>query len=131
MSLYGFKTENTLNVTDWVKATKQRGKDTNLLKNPFTWKIKAIKRGESLVCIIDAKPVYFNFSWFGWITGGGILLIWGPTAWIIPFLLIGCMGIFWTAEPLFLLNKKALRKHGYSGPIKRLKFSEIIKEVIL
>lgn len=131
MSLYCFQTYLNSDVERWVKETKERGKESNLLKNPFHWKIKTIKRHDRLFVIVDAKPVYFNFSWFGWITGGGILVIWGPTAWIIPFLLIGCCGIFWTAEPLFLLTKKALRKYGYKEYIKRLKFSEIIREVMM
>lgn len=131
MSLYCFKTKNLQNVNDWVRDTKKRSKDSNIMKNPFFWKIKTIRRNDWLYCIVEAKPLYFNFSWFGWISGVGILFIWGLTAWIIPFFIIGCCGVFWTAEPVFLLNKKALRKYGYSGPIKRLKFSEIIREVIL
>lgn len=131
MSLYAFKTENHNAVIEWVSATKQRAKDTSLIKNPLNWRIKTIRREDFLYVIVEAKPVYFNFSWFGWVTAGGLLVILGLSAWIIPFLVIGCLGIFWTAEPVFLLTKKALRKHGYSGSIKRLKLGDMIREVVL
>jgi len=131
MSLYCFKTENVLSVTDWVKATKERSKGDSIIKNPFKWRIKTIKRDGDLFVVVEANPVYFNFSWFGWITGGFVLLIFGMHWVIFPCIGVGLLGVFWTAEPIFMLTKKALRKHGYSGPIKRLKFSEFIREMVL
>jgi len=131
MSLYSFKTENSLNVTDWVKATKKRGEENNLLKNPFNWNIKIIKRKADLFVVVDARCLLPNFSFMGWVCGLFVLMIWGPTFWLIPCLILGCLGLFWTAEFMFLMTKKALRKHGYSGPIKRLKHSETIRELIL
>jgi len=133
MSLYAFKTDNDLTVLDWVKATKKRGEEHNLLKNPFYWNIKSltVPGDKSLFVVVDAKPVYFNFSWFGWITGVAVLFVWGMHWIVIPCMILGCLGIFWTAEFLFLMNKKALRKHGYTGFIKRLKHSETIRELIL
>jgi len=131
MSLYAFKTDLNQRVLDWVKATKRRGQDNHLLKNPFVWKFKTIKRDENLIVVIDAKPVLFNYSWFGWITGIVILLLWGATLWVLPFLFIGCLGVFWSAEFMFLMTKKALRKCEYKGKVERLKYSALIREVLL
>ena len=137
MSLYGFKTDHNTPVIKWINATKKRGEDNNLLKNPFVWNIKTktkpkgiLKRGELFV-VIDAKPLLPNFSIMGWVCGVFVLMIWGATFWLIPCMVLGCLHVFWTGEFLFLMTKKALRKHGYSGPIKRLKHPEIIRELIL
>jgi len=137
MSLYGLKTDNPDEVLVWVRATKNRGQDNNVLKNPFVWTIKTLtkpkgllKRGE-LIVVIDAKPLLPNFSFMGWVCGIFVLMIWGATFWLIPCMMLGCLHVFWTGEFMFLMTKKALRKHGYTGPIKRLKHSEIIREVIL
>lgn len=131
MSLYAFKTKDDPAVLCWVKATKERAKDDTFIKNPFKWRIKTLKRKNSLFVVVESNPVYFNFSWFGWITGLLVLIVWGSHWVLIPCCAVGMLGLFWTAEPIFLLTKKALRKHGYSGPIERLKFSDLIKEVVL
>ena len=131
MSLYAFKTDHSTPVTKWVNATRKRGKSNNVLKNPFIWTIKTFKRKDDLIVVVDAKPLLPNFSWMGWMGGVMILFVWGASTWLIPFLVLGCLGVFWTAEFLFLMTRKALRKHGYSGPIKRLKLTEFIREVIL
>ena len=131
MSLYSFKTDHSTAVIKWVNATKKRGQDNNLLKNPFVWNIKTFKRKEDLFVVIDAKPLLPNFSFMGWICGLFVLIIGGVTAWLIPCMILGCLHIFWTGEFMFFATSKALRKHGYSGPIKRLKHSEIIRELIL
>lgn len=131
MSLFCFKTDNTQNVVEWLKATKKRGKDKGIVKNPFHWRIKSLKKGNQLYCIVEAKPVYFNYSWFGWIIMFSVWFIWGYH-WIMwPSMAIGLMGVFWTAEPVYYMAKRALRKHEYFGPIKRLKYSELIKEALL
>jgi len=137
MSLYSFKTDWSPVVEKWIRATKKRGLENNMLKNPYFWKIKTmtkpkrlLKRGE-LIVIIDAKPLLPNFSFMGWVCGIFVLMIWGATMWLIPCMILGCLHVFWTGEFMFLMTKKALRKHGYTGPIKRLKHSEIIRELIL
>ena len=131
MSLYSLKTEDSVFVRQWVKATKKRGEDNNLLKNPFVWNIKTFKRKADLFVVVDAKPLLPNFSIMGWVCGLFVIMIWGVTFWLIPCMVLGCLHVFWTGEFLFLMTKKALRKHWYSGPIKRLKHSEIIRELIL
>jgi len=131
MSLYSIKTENLLNVTNWVKETKKRGQENSIMKNPFYWKFKTIKTKKDLIIVIDARPVLPNFSFMGWFCGAVFLILWGVSALLIPCIFVGCMGIFWTADFLFFMTKRALRKQGYKGPIKRIKHADLIREVIL
>jgi len=129
--LYAFKTDHCREVDDWIKATKERAKDDSMIKNPFKWRIKQrTKKGKSIL-IVEVTVLFPNLTIFGWITGAMVLMVWGATKWIIPCLVLGCLGIFWTSEFFFLMNKKALRKAGYLGEIKRLKYGQVIREVIL
>lgn len=131
MSLYAIKTENIGVIHKWVEQTVDRGKENNMLKNPYEWKITKVRKKNDLIVVIDAKPLYPNFSWLGWMGGVMVLFVWGASKWLIPCCIVGCLGIFWTADFMVLMTKKALRKAGYTGPIKRMKHSEIIKEAIL
>lgn len=131
MSLYVFRTDMCFVVEDWVKQTKRRSQEGNILKNPLFWKFKIFKKNEKLYCLVDARPVYFNFSWFGWISAVSIYFVWGWTPWILLFAFIGSLGVFWTSIPFILLNRLALRKHGYKGKYKVLSFASFIREVIL
>lgn len=131
MSLYAMQLNKSPEVDEWLKQTMERSKDNSMLKNPFVWRIKQrTKKGRSII-VVDVKPLFPNFSWLGWMSGVTVLFVWGATKWLIPCFIVGGLGVFWTSEFFFLMTKKALRKAGYSGPIKRLKFSAVIREVIL
>jgi len=129
--LYSFKTDKSNVVAEWLKATKERGKNDSMIKNPFLWRIKRLTRKGKFVVVVETTILFPNFSWIGWMMGAMIILVFGATKWLIPCLVLGCLGVFWTSEFFFLMTKKALRKSGYSGPIKRLKHSDTIREVIL
>jgi len=130
MSLYSFKVQNDPLVRKWLAQTEKRSADENLLKNPYNWKFFVHEDKQALVVFILAEPVYFNYSIFGWFTALTIFAVAGFTFWVLPFVFLGCLGIFWTAEPLYLFTKKALRKIGYKGEIKRLRLKKAVMEVL-
>lgn len=128
MILYAIKTDKDPAVDTWIKETKERSKENSMLKNPFMWKIKKVKKN---ITVFDVRVLFPNFSWMGWVTGVMVLFVWGATKWLIPCMIVGGLGIFWTGEFFFWMTKKGLKKAGYSGPVKRLKLREVIQEVVL
>lgn len=131
MSIISFVTEKDQEVEDWVKATKERGKEKSLLKNPFHWKFKTFKLKDEFVVVMEGRPVFFNFSIFGWVSAILIVLVWGFSGWVIPFLIIGALGFFWTGNFLYFGVVIALKKRGYKGRVRRLRHAELIKRVVL
>jgi len=129
--LYAFRTDKSEAIIRWLKQTRERCRDNNILKNPFNSRFKQLTRKDCLLLVFEVNPLYPNFSVFGWLTGLAIWIIWGWTLWIIPCLFIGCLSVFWSADFYFLMTKLGLRKAGYKGPVKRLKLSQFIQEVVL
>lgn len=99
-----------------------------MLKSPFTGRFKQCCNG---LIVVEINPLYPNFSLFGWLSGIGVMFVWGVTAWLIPCWIIGCTGIFWSSHFYYWMNKKGLRKAGYSGSMDRVKLTNLIKEVIM
>ena len=132
MALFALRTRDSRKVREWFSDTQKRSEDKSLLRNPLKWKLKSIKKGQDLILVCDVVPVYFNFSIFGWITGFGVVVIWGYHWVLWPCILLGMLGYFWTWPFFYQMMKLALRmKARYTGPIKRVKLSELIKEVVL
>lgn len=132
MPLFVVKTENNPEVKQWFNETRLRSKEASLIKNPFKWKLKVIKTGKDLLIVCDVQPVIFNFSIFGWVTAFTVFFIWG-LHWVVWLgVLVGMMTYFWTSEFYYHMTWLALRKKArYEGSIKRIKFSELIREVVL
>lgn len=130
MALFAVKTDRSDAVADWFNETTSRARESNMLKNPFNIRVKRIFRRTYWVLVLEVSPVYPNLSIFGWMTAVGIVMLWGWTWWLLPAVFIGCLGVFWTSEFYFLVTKMGLRKAGYKGPVKRLRFADVIKEVI-
>jgi hypothetical protein len=132
MALYVLKTEDSALVRTWFEETQKRSKEENVLRNPITWNLKLFRHGKSLMLLCSAKPLYFNFSVFGWITGLGVFIIWGPIWVIWPCVVVGMMGFFWTAEFYAAMTKLALRRKAkYTGRIERIKLGKFIEEVMM
>ena len=131
MAMYGMMLEKQDAVSKWIAQTNERTKEESFLKNPFKTKMKFWLRKKEVLLLIDIQPLYFNFTIFGWLLAVGTLIAFGFGWWLIPGIVLGCLGVFWTADFYFLMAKLGLRKAGYTGKVKRLKLSEIIREVIL
>ena len=131
MSLYAVKVDKTESVDAWIVATKERSKIKNLLKNPFNWKIRKRSCGGEWIVVFDVTILFPNFSIFGWMSALVIFFVWGWTPWLLPGLVVGCTGFFWSPVFFYLMTRKALRKAGYEGPIKRMWLKAVVKEVVL
>jgi hypothetical protein len=77
------------------------------------------------------RPIYFNFSIFGWLSAGIIFFFWGWRWFMVPGILLGLLGFFWRKEFYIWVFKKGLRKAGYLAATQELDKDEIIKYVIL
>jgi hypothetical protein len=127
MVTYAIRTDNSPLVEKWLSQLKNRSSDANFLKNPFSISFKKFKS----LTVFCVKPMYPNFSWMGWLSGLGILLVFGQTYWLIPCVVIGTLGIAWTPEFYFMVTKRGLRKIGYTGKVERVKLGVFIEEVLL
>ena len=130
MAIYGMMLEKQDAVSKWIAETDKRSKEENFFKNPFKLRMKFWLRKKEVLLIMDIKPLYFNFSVFGWFMSAGALFMFGFGWWLWPGIILGCLGVFWTADFYFFMAKLGLRKAGYKGKIKRLKLGDIIREVI-
>lgn len=132
MALFVVRVEDRKCVRQWFSDTQERSKEDSVLRNPLKWRLNSIKQGKSLLLVCDVEPVFFNFSVFGWVSGVAVFLIWGYHWVLWPCVIIGMMTYFWTADFFFQMTKLALRKKAkYSGPVKRVKLAELIREVVL
>lgn len=132
MALFVLRTDDKPEVRQWFSDTLTRSKSNSIIKNPFKWKLKIIKRGRDLLLVCDVQPILFNFSIFGWITALAVFLVWGAhwVVWIGVF--VGMLTYFWTSDFYYQMTKLALRKKAkYAGKIKRIELSELIQEVVL
>lgn len=132
MALFAVRTEDKPEVKQWFNETRHRSQDDSFIRNPFKWKLKAIKTGQDLLIVCDVEPVIPNFTIFGWVTSFAIAFIWGVGWYVWPGVCVGMLTYFWTADFYYQMTKVALRKKAkYRGSIKRVKLSELIKEVVL
>lgn len=114
-------------VQELVVETNVRLQDTNLMKNPFRGGIKGYP-GSMYVLMLE--PIYFNFTWFLWLAAGALYFFLGLTYWLIPPVLLGCLGIFWSKYFYYFMFKRGLKKKGYTGKTKLLSTAETLKRVV-
>jgi len=131
MVLYAFRTNRELVVEAWVKRTNKSLSGTNMLTNPFNGRVKQLGTKEGLVVVVDIRPLYPNFSVFGWMTAVVLFVLFGLSWWLLPCVFIGCLGVFWSNHFYFWVNKKSLRRALYDGSIKRLSLSDLVREVVM
>jgi len=131
MVLYAFRTNRELVVEAWVKRTNKSLSGTNMLTNPFNGRVKQLGTKEGLVVVVDIRPLYPNFSVFGWMTAVVLFVLFGLSWWLLPCVFIGCLGVFWSNHFYFWVTKKSLRRVLYDGSIKRLSLSDLVREVVM
>ena len=132
MALFAFwvRRESGANVVlnEWIVRTT----DNNLLKNPFSWKIKKVIVGNCFIYVCKVYPVTVpNITPFFWIAAAGTVVIWGAgwVTWVLCAL--GCLGFFWTSQFYYAMIKLMLFKKGVSKCCHRLKLVDLVEEVIL
>lgn len=134
MALFGLETSGETQqeretINKFIETAKENLKSTSLLKNPFRGSIKAYPKKE--LYVISIEPLVFNYSVFGWPAAIITFIFWGFTPWVLPSLVVGCLGVFWSNKFFFFICVKGLRKAGYAGPVKLLKPKDIIRRVVL
>lgn len=128
MAVLAVRTEAQPEVKSWCDQAVKRG-EKDLF---FKWKIKVIPKDQDLLIVMDAQPLIPHFYLVGWLLAFAVLLIWGMNIAVWIGVVIGMGGYFWTASFLHHMIWLALRKKAkYSGRLKRVKLSELVKEVVL
>ena len=112
---------------EWEKALNERTKESSVLKNPFRVEFKTMRVGGDCVCVFDIRPLWFNFSVFGWLAGFGSLLVVGVSWFLIPSIIIGSLGFFWS--PLFMRwgIRRGLRRYDCEGSIKKVRLRDVVR----
>ena len=131
MAVFALRTLDHSAVDEWVYASMQRGKHLPIARNPYEWRFKKVKKKDSLFVVCEVKPLVPPFYLGGWIAGAGVFLVWGYHWVLWPCVVVGMLGYFWTGEFFYQMSRLALRKAGYKGSIKRIKLSELVREVVL
>lgn len=129
MVIFGVITKNEQIITDYIQATNTRLSEVNMVNNPFhgNVKTKELKDGR-ILHIVTMKPLYFNFTIYGWLITAGILVMSGGwNFWALPGIILGCLGFFWTAPFYKFMYQKALKKAGYRDKIEKATNIEIIE----
>jgi hypothetical protein len=130
MAMFGLRLGKEDAVMDWISSTSRKSKDDNFIKNPFKMNMKFWLKNEEVLLLMDIQPLYFNFTIFGWLASIGSLIILGFGWWIIPGIVFGCLGVFWTSEFYYWMAKLGLRKAVYKGKVKSVSLVEVIREVV-
>lgn len=130
MVVYAVKTEHSGDIEYWLKETTKRSEDQSMLKNPFKMRFKKFKKKKGLILVFDVKPLYPNFTPFGFVIAFGVLCIFGPVFWVWPGLVLGMLGYFWSSEFFLFMTKLGIRRAGYKGVFKRIRLRALIEEVM-
>jgi len=127
MVLFGLETNKEEKLTKFVRDTNERINDNNMVKNPFTGKVTTKNLPDNrMLHIVEISPIYMNFTIFGWLLCFIFFFLRGFTWWLAPGIVLGCLGIFWTAPFFRMMYKKGMRKAGYLNDVKSIKHKEII-----
>jgi hypothetical protein len=127
MAVFGVRTKSDELVTSFMLESKERLKNSNLVKNPFRAEIVRLNVED---WAIEIEPVYFNFTPFFWIVAGAGYVLWGYSWWLWIPSCLGLLGIFWSKYFFFTMMKLGLRKKGYKGQVKLLSNKEMVRGII-
>lgn len=125
--LFGVEVETDKMIDRFFKGMEQRSLEENMVKNPFIIYLKKFPAG---LWVLSIRPLYTNFSVFGWLCAFAVWFMWGFTAWLFIPIFIGLLGFFWSKYFYYLMLLKGLRKAGYKGPVRLLNEHEIIERTI-
>lgn len=130
MVLFSIETDHSDEAKEFIHQTKNRMKSGNYLTNPFLGGVVEVtKEHENPIYIFNIKPLYFNFSIFGWVLFFGALVIGGWHNWLIVPLCLGALSFFWSNTFYFLMAVVGLRFAHYKGKIKRLTLKKTIEKI--
>lgn len=113
--------EDTIQVKNFVKQTKKRLLNPNIISNPFTGEFYYFKR----IITVNLTPVYPNVSFLAFFIAIPILFF-KLSLWLLlltfPFLFVGFLfsNLF-----MYMGLSKGLRKSGYKGKIKYLRWAYV------
>jgi len=131
MAAFGVMVEDDEKVGDCVSKIESGLLDHNIVRNPFSGLIVQYgmvdggKKKRLIVMVI--KPVYQNFSVFGWIPVFLSLYFFGMVWWILlPSFFLISLGVFWSRHFYAFIMKKSLKKHGYKGDVKILSAADCV-----
>ena len=130
MAIIGLELEENNIINDFIVTMQDRLKSNNLVKNPFNTKCYMSSKDGIKLFILSIDPVYFNYSIFGWIISFGAFVLKGFSWWLLPGIVLGSLGVFWSSHFYYYMLRFALKKKGYTGSILRLNQEEIIKRLI-
>ena len=127
MVIIGTKLEDSKAVAVFFMKTKERIKNNNFMKNPFTGDVSRIDNGTYIVKI---DPIYFPFPLLMVIPFLICFFIWGWSNWLLIPLGITTLYYFWMPHFYKTMLAKGLRKAGVEGKIVFMTHTEIIEEVV-
>lgn len=131
MAVFCVLLEKRKEVKDFFFFVKDKLSSNNLINNPFLGNIRLFDKKEEYVLILSMKPLYPNFSFFGWLILFAMILFFNSFSYlmIIPFIL-GLLGFFWSSTFFYIMACLGLRKKGYCGKIKRVPVSKALEKVV-
>lgn len=114
----------------FFEGIKERLVPGDMVKNPFTADLKTISVDDKMMVLLDLEPLYPDI-----IPKAGVLvmvasLIFGWIALFIAGLVLSFTFFLWTDWFFFLVMKRARKKQGLKGEIKRLSYKEAFRGVM-
>jgi len=122
MAIFAVETEKDIKANEFMELSNNRLQSSNLVTNPFNGGIKKIEGNNKNTYLVYMQPIYPRL----YIAGIFFLIItlvftkFRLSLWLIPSILILCTGILWSGQFFYFILKKGLRKHGFTGAIKKL-----------
>lgn len=126
MALIGIRTSVSVDAKSFWSKTFHRLNTDDLARNPFDAKIKLIS---PTLTVLDIKPIYPPFFWFGLVP----LIVGFSFGWPLVILLgalIFCTGVFWSKYFFYLMIVLGLRKEGYKGKVILVKEVTLVRELM-
>jgi hypothetical protein len=134
MSFFIIEIDNNKGAENYFKQVEERLEDNNMLRNPFNGKIKIIdkvvKDKLSQLVFIDITPVYPNVTPYSWVAVLGIYIIWGFSWFMLPLIIFGLLGFFWSYLFFYIITYFGLRKNGYNGKVKLCRSKKVLHGLI-
>lgn len=126
MAIFGIKLKDGPLVNEFVEETNERLSKNNLVKNPFTGKIKKYNK----LYVVNMEPIYYNFGKPGAVFCLALFLGFGYKIFLIPFLFFFVLSFFWTGYFMFYMFRIGLKKKGYKGKCKYYNAKKVIREIL-
>lgn len=132
MAVFGIRTEEKKEMRAYMEEVRDRLKDPNILKNPFTGGITLQEdRGQDLFIVI-MDPIYPPVWMVGpiltvvpWIFTGVKL-----TPWMIPGALALCTALFWSPRFYYKMVKAGMKKQRIEAHTSYISASQALKNMI-